>query len=418
MDTLSQRIKNLSTAQRDLLAQRLQQNSHDAHAPTPAEAPPAATMRPAAPALAPLLPSQRALQFGLFFFSDKGAEAGLAHYLFLIDCAKFADEHGFSSIWTPERHFQNFGGLYPNPALLSAALAMVTKRIHIRAGSVVLPIHSPIRVAEEWALVDNLSAGRVGISFASGWHPEDFVFFPEKFERRKEIMFHDIEVVQKLWAGEQVTFRGVGGADVAVRILPNPIQPRLPTWVTSSGNPETWMLAGQIGANIMTSMASLALPDLAKNIALYRASLAQHGWDAQRGQVTVMLHTFIGEDLETVREKVRLPLYEYFRTYLNQYNTVPSSISGVAAEDSTEANKDTLVPLAFERYFKASSLLGTPEKCMQILDQLQQIGVTEIACLVDFGLDTASIMESLHLLKDVRLQYAQAGNGMAVGLAE
>ena len=78
-------------------------------------------------------------------------------YRLLLEGARFADRHGFAAVWTPERHFHAFGGLYPNPAVTGAALAAITERIGIRAGSVVLPLHNPIRVAEEWSVVDNLS---------------------------------------------------------------------------------------------------------------------------------------------------------------------------------------------------------------------------------------------------------------------
>ena len=66
-----------------------------------------------------------------------------------------------------------------------AAVAAITKRVQIRSGSVVLPLHNPIRVAEEWAVVDNLSGGRVGLSFASGWHAGDFALMPGNFKDRK-----------------------------------------------------------------------------------------------------------------------------------------------------------------------------------------------------------------------------------------
>src|ERR1044072_8239679 len=82
-----------------------------------------------------------------------------------VERAMFAARHGFTAVWTPERHFQAFGGLYPNPSVLSAALAMITERVQIRAGSVALPLHHPVRVAEEWSVVDNLSNGRAAISF-------------------------------------------------------------------------------------------------------------------------------------------------------------------------------------------------------------------------------------------------------------
>ena len=84
------------------------------------------------------------MEVSLFFFADEASPVGRnGRYDLLLDCARFADDHGFSAIWTPERHFHRFGGLYPNPAVTGAAIAAVTSRIAIRAGSVVLPLNDP-----------------------------------------------------------------------------------------------------------------------------------------------------------------------------------------------------------------------------------------------------------------------------------
>ena len=98
----------------------------------------------------------RPVTFSLFYFAA-GEEAAHDGYRLLLDSARFADRHGFEAVWTPERHFHAFGGAYPNPSVTGAALAAITEHVGIRAGSVVLPLHSPIRVAEEWGVVDNIS---------------------------------------------------------------------------------------------------------------------------------------------------------------------------------------------------------------------------------------------------------------------
>ena len=129
--------------------------------------------------------AHKPIDFSLFYFASDARQSDQDKYRLLKEGAQFADRHGFAAVWTPERHFHAFGGLYPNPSVTSAALAVLTERVQIRFGSVVLPLHDPIRVAEEWAVVDNLSNGRVGLSFASGWHPDDFVFKPEHYARAK-----------------------------------------------------------------------------------------------------------------------------------------------------------------------------------------------------------------------------------------
>ena len=105
--------------------------------------------------------------FSLFYFGAESS-ANRNKYRLYLESAKFADVNKFEAIWTPERHFHNVGKLYPNPATLSAALSTITTNVKLRAGSVVVPLHDPIRVAEEWAVVDNLSQGRIGIAAASG----------------------------------------------------------------------------------------------------------------------------------------------------------------------------------------------------------------------------------------------------------
>src|SRR5215475_11383150 len=180
-------------------------------------------------------PVEKSLSFSLYFFSDDGSKDSVDKYRLVLESAKFADRNDFSAVWTPERHFQDFGGLYPNPSVLSAALAMITERVQIRAGSVALPLHNPVRVAEEWSVVDNLSRGRVAVSFASGWHPDDFIFAPEAYELRKEVMFSHIETIQRLWSGETIMMAGADDREVAVRLLPKPLQRHLPIWITSAG---------------------------------------------------------------------------------------------------------------------------------------------------------------------------------------
>jgi len=197
----------------------------------------------------------RPMGFGLFYFAADSKAAGVAGaYRLLLEGAKFADTHDFTAIWTPERHFHEFGGLYPNAAITSAAVAAITTKIQVRAGSVVIPLHDPIRVAEDWAMVDNLSGGRVGLSFASGWHANDFALKPDNYERRHEVMRESIDTVLRLWRGEKISVKNGRGETIEVSVLPRPVRERPPMWIASAGNIETFRSAGRMGYNILTNM--------------------------------------------------------------------------------------------------------------------------------------------------------------------
>ena len=352
------------------------------------------------------------MQFSLFFFSDDGAKDSGDKYRLLMECAKFADTHDFCAVWTPERHFQEFGGLYPNPAVLSAALAMITERIQIRAGSVALPLHNPIRVAEEWSVVDNLSKGRVGISFASGWHPLDFVLSPHGYQDRKKVLYEDITTIQDLWAGKSVSFPCVEGTKVDVQVLPRPIQAKLPTWISIAESAESWRRAGTIGANVLTAIVRQSLDVLESKIKLYREAREKGGHDPEIGQVAVMLHTLVGEDNRVVKEIVRPHLTQYFRNNIRQLRPLKEilardleSMSSFDPDNITDADLDVIGAYAFEQYFEVSLLCGTPEKCARLIDRLIEVGVSEVACFIDFGVDPDLVLNSLHHLNRLRMSY-------------
>ena len=241
------------------------------------------------------------LEFSLSFFGIYDAGFDADKYRLLLESARFADQHGFAAVWFPERHFHEFGGLSPNPALLAAALARETRQISLRAGSVVLPIHHPIRAAEDWSVVDNLSDGRIGVAFASGWNPDDFVLAPQNFGRHRELMFTGIEQIQRLWSGKSLTTSGGNGQKVEVRLHPMPRQPTLPMWLTIVNNPETFAKAGELGAGVLTNLMAQDVDLLAQNLRRYRQSLADHGHDPSSGKVTVLVHTLVGEDRDRTR---------------------------------------------------------------------------------------------------------------------
>jgi len=368
----------------------------------------------------------RELKFSLFYFADAGAGGSDEKYKLYLQGARFADENEFEAVWTPERHFHEKGGLYPNPAVLSAALATTTKNIKLRSGSVVLPLHHPLRAAEDWSLVDNLSNGRVGVSFTSGWVPNDFAIAPtpESFGSKRQIMFRYIRDVQRLWSGEAIQTKDGVGNDVFLRVFPRPIQPSLPIWLTCSGDPAMFERAGELGFNVLTALLTHTLDEAAAKIALYRESLARHGRDPRSGCVTLMLHTFVDEDEDRVRETVRQPMIEYLKAHIDLTGMMAKGLN--LKVDTIDAGDprwlDSAAAFGFERYYKTGSMLGTPAKCMKTIERLKEIGVDEVACLIDFGVEVDTVLDGLNRLNDLRVsansEALEAANSLRVFLRE
>jgi natural product biosynthesis luciferase-like monooxygenase protein len=399
MTDYRERVSALSPEQRRLLTERLRRGRLSGEAAARTAPGGHESSRPG------ITPSGRPMAFSLFFFSADGATSQPDKYRLLLESAKFADRNGLSAVWTPERHFQGFGGLYPNPSLLGAALAMVTDRVKIRAGSLVLPLHHPARVAEEWAVVDNLSHGRAGISFGSGWHPQDFVLAQGSYANRREFTFGHIHTIRSLWAGKKVRFSDPDGSEYEVAVLPRPIQAAIPIWISTAGNPQSWIQAGQLGANVLT-MLNQPPDELSRRISLYHEALRSNGFKPEHSTVTVMVHTFLGDDDEVVKERVREPLTRYLRSFLEEKeDLLPGGARSAGGID--EGDKNAMARGAFERYFRDQALLGTQQKCFGLVEKLLDLGVGEIACLVDFGLDADAVMGGLEHL--ARLQRCYEG---------
>lgn len=219
----------------------------------------------------PMKVRSKPLDFGLFYWNvvNDESEYDQDNYWLLLERAKYADANGFNSVWTPERHFAVFGGLFPNPSVTSAALATITKNSALRAGSCIVPLHSPIRIAEECAVVDHLSNGRVGMSIAAGWAPPDFAIRPEAFANAKQVMFDSAEIFKKLWRGETVEFPGPDAKAVKIRTLPRPNQKELPIWLTTAGNIDTYISAGRSGANLLTHLPGQTVEEVAEKVRAY-----------------------------------------------------------------------------------------------------------------------------------------------------
>ncbi len=339
--------------------------------------------------------------FGLFYFSDATSTPGTDELALYIESVKVADQMGFNAIWTPERHFTEVGAAFPNPSVLSAAAAMVTKTLQLRSGSVVLPLHDPLRVAEEWAVVDRLSGGRVALSFASGWVPNDFVLAPDNFQQRHQAMLEGIEHVRTLWRGGTITRKNGVGDVVEIGTQPRPVQAELAVWITAAGAPQTFADAGRVGANVLTHVLNTTVAGLADKIAAYREARQQAGHDPSTGRVAVMLHTYMDEDAAAAIAEARPHLQNYFRSQLKLRKDVGAAL-GLDVQTDHELS-DEVISLAVDRFLASKALIGSPQSCQETVRGLLDAGVDEFACLVDFGLPAERVLASLPHLNRLRL---------------
>jgi len=147
--------------------------------------------------------------FGLFYIPSTHEDLTVGQvYETIIREVCVAEELGWDNVWFAEHHFDAFGGAVPSPALLASAVAMRTTRVRIGAAVIVLPLHHPVRVAEEYAMLDVLSGGRVDLGIGRGFSRHEFASLGISMESRDGRFAEGVSVLLEAWTRERFSFKG------------------------------------------------------------------------------------------------------------------------------------------------------------------------------------------------------------------
>ena len=212
-----------------------------------------------------------------------------------------AESLGLDSFWLPEFHFDE-GVPLPQPLLPLAAVAARTRRLRIGTGSYLLPIRHPLQIAEEVAVLDRLSAGRVILGVGRGYRAGLFDAFEVAASEKRSRFERALDAMVAAWAGEPV---GREDESRTVRLVPRPVQdPHPPIWIAAFG-PRALEQAGRLGLPYFASPIE-SMEALGRNFARFREAWAEAG-TAAPGEAPIMRTTFISRDrgrLRAARERL------------------------------------------------------------------------------------------------------------------
>src|SRR5262249_9793714 len=327
------------------------------------------------------------VDFGYFTLSDNHYENNTrTANQFVTDIAEealHADKLGMHSAWIGEHHFNSLGVL-SCPDLVLAYIAARTKRIRLAPAVTVLPLHHPIRVAEQWATLDLLSNGRVDFAAGRGYDRRGDLPYHVSFEDNQTIFDEGLEVVRKLWAADdRISYPGKHYSFDDVRITPKPVQRPIPAYVRSVSQPPVELAArvhcGPIAAPFAAAMSFGGLQQVAD---LYHDSCAMYGKAPQRLMCSYFTHfadTKAQEDAQRARQiryyrecvipalpgdpKTAPPSYRYFVDMV-------ARLQKVKPEDLTEN----------------SVLLGSPQRIRDTLKKVKAAGFSEVILYSNVGL--------------------------------
>jgi len=212
------------------------------------------------------------------------------------DQAAFAEANGYQSFWLPENHFGD--GALPDPLMLLASAATSTSNIQLATTSYLLTLRNPLQAAEQVAVLDQLSGGRVLLGVGRGYAPEMLRAFHVPVAEKRRIFAWTLDLMQKAWSGEAISLDG--DPEHAVMVHPRPVQqPHPPIWVAAFG-PKALAQAGRMGLPYLSSPME-SLKTLADNYAQHRqASVAEGVKPAET--VPLMRTVYVSRDAAEVAQ--------------------------------------------------------------------------------------------------------------------
>ena len=228
-------------------------------------------------------------------------------YRELLELFSHAEGLGFHATWLAEHHFSDYGTL-GGPAVFLSALASRTSKMRLGAAISVLPFHDPIRVAEDFAVVNVISNGRLEFGTGRGYQPKEFAGFGKDMSEARGRFLESLEIIQQAWSGEEIDFEGQFYKVRGVRIRPQPVQKPVPTYVASV-SPETFDLVKKWGHGVMASLLTNSIGQVTSGLSEFRKSLpADRRW---KQSIPVMMPVYVARTMDAAYQEV-LPYCQWY----------------------------------------------------------------------------------------------------------
>ena len=310
---------------------------------------------------------------------------------------ELADQVGLD-VWLGEHHFSRHGLLSGLFSFAGAAIAR-TKRARIGMAVVVLPFHNPIRVAEEAAMMDVLSGGRLDLGVGSGYQRQEFEGLGVDLEESRERFRESLDVIVKAWTEEELTFSGKYTDVEGVAVVPKPIQvPHPPLFIAVSTSPETVEYAASRAIPVMVGGPTAALGKAPEVIGLWRRKMEEFGHEHAHVDPPVNMNIHVAPTVEEAERDAAGR--EDFSTR-------------ILAKIGSPVDKDGRLPTGYEAWANrqkdrelasvpgragSMALRGSPDVVVERLKEVQELGIEHVFGYFGYpGLSHKKRMQSIEL---------------------
>ncbi len=328
--------------------------------------------------------------FGTYFFLQ--APPWLSHPEIIhneLQQIEWSEELGFDAVWLTEHHFIDYG-LSVDPATLAAAIAARTRRVRIGLAAAILPFHHPIRLAEQLALVDIVSQGRLDVGVGRGNRPVEFAGYGVPQIESRERMDEAVEVLLRAWTEERFSYEGRFFSFADVGVIPKPVQKPHPPLYQVCVSKESIENTALRGWPMLNSMLRGSVDQLATNRDIYVAALEKAG--RSPGEIAGLLrdwgvsrHIYVAATDAQARDEAKsaeLWYQEAFRRFV-----IPERIEDAhpSLQAGFRAMAERLGKINWDELVRDTLAFGSPDTVAAKIEAMRAMGVGQILCWMSFG---------------------------------
>ncbi len=344
------------------------------------------------------------MRFGVFYVLECPDQDYKRAYDEMLDQIEYAEHLGFDFVWLAEHHGDDYGSM-PSPQVAAAAVAERTKRMRIGMAVSILPFDNPVRIAEDYAMVDVISGGRLDFGVGRGYQPQEFKMMGAQQDISREMFAEALDIVIGAWTQDPFSYKGKHYQVENVSVRPKVIQqPHPPIWVAAI-SPETFELVAKKGLQIMVTPTLMSMDELKDKIIDAMRALVNAGCDPEKLDFPMNLQMHIAPTVEEAKANTESSLDWYFKRVVE---LVPQGANAPKGYERYAEVAEQMGEISIDALMEAGIiLLGTPEQAIERIEELRtDVGQKAISCWMRIGgLEHKKVMDSMRLFAEQVMPY-------------
>ncbi|MEM7018199.1 MAG: LLM class flavin-dependent oxidoreductase [Pseudomonadota bacterium] len=327
------------------------------------------------------------MDVGLTYAVSRGRDTTVAdNFHDAMDQIELAEQLGFAHAFVSEHHFLK-AAVLPSPLIALSYIAARTERIKLGTGLLLLPLHNPVKVAEDTAVLDAISGGRLILGLGQGYRPEEFEGYERRLEDRNKLMREGIQLLRRFWTETDVTFEGEMFNYKNLNVTPKPIQQTPPIWVGAKV-PRAIRVAADLG-DVWYADPITPIHLIKERREGWLQQMDENGVGRENGSMAYYREFFVGDTTENAWRNGGDGIKAEYTGYLRMNHLVTHDGQPVPSD-----REDMVSEIVEQR-----ATIGDPEHCIQELNGFKQdLGLDHLVLKMKyFGIPSENVKQSMRL---------------------